>query len=213
MAEREHIEQCLLEVYNIVKPTLEQDPASKPAGWKLMKSGTVDVWSRPSPTGFKLSAPQFRSRGNLTITASQAVVNVLEGGENRETWNPVHDNSNIYDEWESKEGWHCRTFHEKHRAFAGNLISPRDFIKASARFTEGDAWWFLYCSVNPEEVGKANEADAKPQTGFARALAGPSGSRATPIIGKDNTCEVNTVLQADPSGWIPGWLVNKVLIL
>eukprot|EP01089_Gocevia_fonbrunei_P018888 TRINITY_DN64_c0_g1_i1.p1 TRINITY_DN64_c0_g1~~TRINITY_DN64_c0_g1_i1.p1 ORF type:complete len:357 (-),score=101.81 TRINITY_DN64_c0_g1_i1:41-1111(-) len=85
-------------------------------------------------------------------------------------------------------------------------VTSRDFVTVAGEFMEEDG------SV-VSAVNSIQRDDMPDKEGFVRGHLSPTGFVVKPLANaEDGTprCEVTYIIQIDPSGWIPTWVVNLV---
>jgi len=88
----------------------------------------------------------------------------------------------------------------KYRA-PSSLIAPRDFVAINGRWQSPTGEMYIYGS-------SINHKEDRVTSNYVRGYVMVTGFIFSPIEGDQNSCRCTRILQLDPKGMIPAWIVN-----
>eukprot|EP01115_Flamella_aegyptia_P014368 TRINITY_DN812_c0_g1_i1.p1 TRINITY_DN812_c0_g1~~TRINITY_DN812_c0_g1_i1.p1 ORF type:complete len:214 (+),score=65.86 TRINITY_DN812_c0_g1_i1:37-642(+) len=162
-------------------------------GWEFVKEKDgVNIHLRQVE-----GSPIVMMRGQIDIDcAAPDCLVITEDLESRKDWDELFIEGKVIEEIDDTH----QVLHFKFKA-PSRLITNRDFLMARAVKTLDDG------TILANHVSCEHD-DCPEQKGFVRGEIKASGYHFKPT--GDNSCKATYVVQIDPKGWIPTWLVNTV---
>jgi len=166
------------------------DEASQP--WeKIKEEDGVVVYSRDID-----GSDIIKVKTQVVIDANMAVIrSILDDVSNRKKWVPFLEESRILNKYSITEKLEYSHFTAPWPA------SDRDFIYRHRLLYEDDKKIVFLMNVVEDELMPA-------QNGIVRADM--IESQYTLLSLNNNKTKVELIFYADPKGWLPDWLINKI---